>query len=263
MIFPLSAMPSRFHRHVVCCPVLSACCGTWFCWRVQTRVLGQTTVIYSSSAPKASQWLSTIPSRTSLTLSNWDFRCASRALLGLAPAPAESMLDQCRCGADYQLDPYHFMSCKSVSSGTRNRRHRWVCEAVARWARSLGAMVRLEPPRLDRVDNKPLTSTTYSTSPSCIRLLFPTRRPLRPSTSPLRYKLSAASPPSTVTSPPPPTLSFPLLLLSLLVVSVRKLLSLFSPLCVRPRVPIWRGARMRLCMVFRAKLPLLSNVGMH
>jgi hypothetical protein len=64
------------------------------------------------------------------------------------------MLDQCQCGVDYQLDPYHFMSCKFVSSGTRNRRHRWVCEAVARWVRSFGAMVRLKPPRLDRVDNK-------------------------------------------------------------------------------------------------------------
>jgi hypothetical protein len=145
-----------------------------------------------------------------------------------------------------------------------------VCEAAARWARSLGAMVRLEPPRLDRVDNKRPDLEIYIANKHYlldVSIVHP---------SAASYK-KAASSKHLATAPQAERRKsskyrdlaaashaefFPFVVESL-VVLVRKLLSLFSPLCVRPRVPIWRGASMRLCMVCRAMLPLLSSVGMR
>ena len=50
-----------------------------------------------------------------------------------------------------QADPWHFLSCNRHSAAW-NRRHRWVCEAVAAWVRHLGGTCKLEPTQLDQRD---------------------------------------------------------------------------------------------------------------
>jgi hypothetical protein len=102
----------------------------------------------ASIAPKASMWLSAFASRKGLRLADHHFAVAVRNLLGLTPVRLEFLPDRCPCGVDHQVDPWHFMSCKHVSSAARYRRHRLVCEVLASWCRSLGATVRLEPARV-------------------------------------------------------------------------------------------------------------------
>jgi hypothetical protein len=89
-----------------------------------------------------------VASRKGLRLADDHFAVAVRNLLGLTPVRLEHLTDRCVCGADHQVDPWHYMSCKHVSSAARYRRHRHVCEVLASWLRSLGATVHLEPARM-------------------------------------------------------------------------------------------------------------------
>ncbi len=161
------------------------------------------------------------------------------------------------------------MSCKIVSSGTRNLRHRWVCEALAKWCRSLGAMVRLEPPRLDRNDNKrPDLDIQIANNRFLIDVSV-----VHPSAASYKSKSATTHLHTTTIAERRKTskytdmakeqrAEFFRLLLSPLVGLVSVLPSSLSPLCVCPSLLISRGALVTLCMVCRGMLRLLFSVVM-
>lgn len=96
----------------------------------------------SASARNAGAWLTCLPSSPELTMSDDDFRGASRIRLGL---PYADLPRNCACGTEISTDYSHFLSCKLLRRRSMTVRHDWLVHLLAKFFRSLGAVVHIEP----------------------------------------------------------------------------------------------------------------------
>ena len=94
----------------------------------------------SCSAANAGAWLLALPSSRQLSLSDDDFRIASRIRLGLPPLP--SLPVRCSCGAAVAgVDDAHFLPCRQLCPTALTHRHDSVVRLLADLFRKAGAAV--------------------------------------------------------------------------------------------------------------------------
>ncbi len=106
----------------------------------------------ASAAPKASLWLSAVPTSAEFRLENWEFENAARFRLGISPL--EYMQDYCRaCNVDLQAAPWHHLSCPKRRKPV-TRRHDIVVRMLNSWITKLGAFSCVEPRRLSDEDER-------------------------------------------------------------------------------------------------------------
>ena len=106
--------------------------------------------LISSSAVLASSWLTVFPTTPELTLADEDFCLAIKHRLGLPCA--EDLPPKCRCETkdskvkDALLsDPAHFHSCRKLKRTAMTVRHDNIVRILAKFFRSVDAVVRIEP----------------------------------------------------------------------------------------------------------------------
>ena len=106
-------------------------------------------------APKASTWLTMLPTGPATRLSDDAFSMAARHRLQAAPdAHMPDFCPVCKdAKGDLQLDAWHALSCGHLRP-EHTRRHDAVVSALATWARTLGARVKLEPRNTEDRESK-------------------------------------------------------------------------------------------------------------
>ena len=91
--------------------------------------------------------LTTVPTKQSLQLDNPEFRYKMRLHLGLPPVARMPAL-HCPCNhpnGSYDQDPWHALSCHDELSTSVTDAHDDLKFTVAKWARTVGAKVTVEP----------------------------------------------------------------------------------------------------------------------
>jgi len=97
----------------------------------------------SATAAGAALWRVVLPTSDSLTMDDFSFRLATRALLGL-PA-AETLPANCACMKAHALeDPHHFHACVKLRRTAVTNRHDALVQAVARIVREAGVVALVE-----------------------------------------------------------------------------------------------------------------------
>ena len=109
----------------------------------------------ATSGPGALTWKMVRPEGPHLRLSDVEYAVAARLNLGLQPFNplARTMLPPdcplCKRRVSLDTDPWHWMTCASITKGELSRRHDAVVDAISRVARQVGAQVRTEVQGLD------------------------------------------------------------------------------------------------------------------
>jgi len=118
------------------------------------------------SAPKANKWKSCRPFSPESTLSDIDYRNATRTCLGI---PCQSDLPQrCRCEEEISnpdSDRLHFFSCHLLKRPAMTVRHDWLVQLLAEKFRRYGAIVHIEPRIFD-----------FNRQRADLDIIFPNRR---------------------------------------------------------------------------------------
>jgi hypothetical protein len=105
------------------------------------------------SAPGSHTWITTIPSTPHLSLSDFQYRAATRMRLGLKPM--DIMPRTCSdCGHQMDTDIDHFLTCIKRRRTDINTRHDQVALFIAQAVRLAGGSAILEPGHLNHDDRK-------------------------------------------------------------------------------------------------------------
>ena len=85
------------------------------------------------------------PDHKDTTLSNTAFHIAFRLRFALPPLTIS--VAQCRCRANYTVDPWHSLSCHLERSTSHTRRHHHITTLVRHWADKCYAICSIQEPK--------------------------------------------------------------------------------------------------------------------